>query len=171
MKKSPVYDLSSVRDAQTCGIRHIGIGVYSSGKIREYLRRMGFEAGVCDEAVQNLIKREYIDDCRAGRKVLLSRSGKKQESKSMLYKRLIVAGVSRDKAELLLSQVEEDVILCFNLYLSIMPCIEVDNDDDEEDNDDVIASIQNQLQKLAYKRGFDSDTSSRAFRLWLEKVM
>lgn len=162
MAKSPVYNLSSVSDAQTCGIRHIGIGVYSSGKIREYLRHKGFESSVCDEAVKCLIKREYIDDCRAGRKVLLSRSGKKQESRAMLYQRLMAAGINRDSIDILLSEVEEDVNLCFNLYLSMKPFIGEDEDPD---------SLSSELQKVAAKRGFGLETSRSAFRLWLKKVM
>ncbi|MCQ2516310.1 MAG: RecX family transcriptional regulator [Saccharofermentans sp.] len=162
MAKTPVYNLSSVSDAQTCGIRHIGIGVYSSGKIREYLRHKGFESSVCDEAVKCLVKREYIDDCRAGRKVLLSRSGKKQESHAMLYQRLMAAGINRASIDILLSEVEEDVDLCFNLYLSIKPFI---------DEGDDIDKISLELQKVAAKRGFGMETSRSAFRLWLKKVM
>ena len=68
MAKAPTYNPDSVSDAQTAGIRHIGIGTCSSGKMREYLRKKGFNGSVINEAVSELIRREYIDDDRAGRR-------------------------------------------------------------------------------------------------------
>lgn len=162
MGKKISYNLDSVSDAQTCGIRHIGIGTCSSGKMREYLKKQGFEDSVIKEAVSELIRREYIDDERAGRKVLLIRSGKKQESRMLLGQRLYAAGVRSEVADVLLAEVEEDSVLCFNLYLSVKP--EVDTDEEAYD-------AQNELLKLACKRGFNSEVGRSAYHKWLEKVI
>ncbi len=161
MAKSPVYNLESVSDAQTAGIRHIGIGTCSSGKMREYLRKKGFSGSVINEAVQELIRREYIDDDRAGRKVLLCRSGKKQESKRYLKERLYAAGVDGNVADKLLMEVEEDSVLCFNLYLSARPIAA---------SAEEAGAAEDELLKLAAKRGFNPDTARRAYGKWLEEV-
>ena len=95
--------------------------------MREYLRKKGFNGSVINEAVSELIRREYIDDDRAGRKVLLYRSGKKQESRRFLKERLYAAGIRSEVSDILMSEVEEDTVLCFNLYLSVKP--ELSDDD------------------------------------------
>ena len=59
MAKAPTYNPDSVSDAQTAGIRHIGIGTCSSGKMREYLRKKGFNGSVINEAVSELIRDSY----------------------------------------------------------------------------------------------------------------
>ena len=74
-------DNSTTKEAVTCAIRHIGTGVYSSGKIRAYLLQKGYSEDVSISAVKHLIDTGYIDDMRASRKVLAARSGKKQESR------------------------------------------------------------------------------------------
>jgi SOS response regulatory protein OraA/RecX len=162
MGKKAVYNLDSVSDAATCGIRHIGLGTSSSGKMREYLKKQGFSDSVVKEAVEDLIRREYIDDERAGRKVLLVRSGKKQESRMYLGQRLYAAGVRSSVADILLSEVEEDSVLCFNLYLSVKP---------EVDNDDEAYAARDELLKLAAKRGFNLEVGKSAYNRWLEKVI
>ena len=162
MAKAPSYNPDSVSDAQTAGIRYIGIGTCSSGKMREYLRKKGFDSNVINEAVSELIRREYIDDYRAGRKVLLYRSGKKQESRRFLKERLYAAGISREVSDNLLSEVEEDSILCFNLYLSVKP---------ECSGDDSLDGIESEFMKLAAKRGFGSEAARTAYGKWLEKVV
>ena len=161
MGKSPVYDLTSSSDAQTCGIRHIGIGIYTSGKIRDYLKNKGFTGEAYEDAVSNLIKRGYIDDVRAGRKVLLMRSGKKQESRAYLKQRLYNAGVSADASSVLLEEVAVDSDLCFNLYLSHIPS----SSDSEE-----AESHYDELMKLAGKRGFSYEIAQSAYNMWLGKV-
>ncbi|MBP5180205.1 MAG: RecX family transcriptional regulator [Clostridiales bacterium] len=161
MAKTPSYDLNSSKDAQTCGIRHIGIGIYSSGKIREYLLKKGFSCEAVNEAVISLVKREYINDERAGRKVLLSRSGKKQESRSYLRQRLYAAGVSQEASDILLSEVEEDIELCFNLYLNLAPFV---SDYEEAE------AYSDELLKTARKRGFGYETSQNAYNRWFRKV-
>ena len=162
MASKASYDLTSVKDAETCGIRYIGIGTCSSGKMREYLRKKGFSGSIINEAVDNLIRREYIDDERAGRKVLLNRSGRKQESKSYLRQRLYAAGVSSAVADVLISEVADDVDLCFNLYLSIAPAADPESED---------PSFMNELLKTAAKRGFNPDVARLACRKYLEKVI
>ena len=161
MAQSGCYDLNSVTDAQTCAIRHIGIGIYSSGKIRDYLLKKGFCEDVSRQAVDLLIKRAYIDDVRAGHKVLLSRSGKKQESRAYLRQRLYFAGVGPDAVDKLMSEVEEDSVLCFNLYLSLRPTSYGCSERDE---------IEDELMKAATRRGFGYECSREAFNMWLLKV-
>lgn len=156
------YNPESVSDACTCGIRHIGIGTISSGKLCLYLKKNGFNDDVIREACDELIRRRYIDDDKAGRKVLLYRSGKKQESKRYLRERLYAAGVSSQVADDLISMVEDDSDLCFNLYLSVKP--EVGSIDEAHDMSDY-------LKKLAQKRGFTPDISVYAYDKWLEKVL
>ena len=160
MAKAPTYNPDSVSDAQTAGIRHIGIGTCSSGKMREYLRKKGFSDQAVKEAVDELIRREYIDDYRAGRKVLLCRSGKKQESRRFLRERLYAAGVSSNVSDLLIQEVAEDSVLCFNLYLSAIPEVSDESEDHEAE-----------LMKLAAKRGFGLDVARSAYGKWLEKVI
>ena len=124
--------------------------------------KQGFSDSVIKEAVENLIRREYIDDERAGRKVLLVRSGKKQESRRFLKERLYAAGVRNSVSDILLSEVEEDSVLCFNLYLSVRPGV--------DDQDDAYAA-KDELLKLAAKRGFNSEAALSAYGKWLEKVI
>lgn len=162
MAKAPTYNPDSVSDAQTAGIRHIGIGTCSSGKMREYLRKKGFNGSVINEAVSELIRREYIDDDRAGRKVLLYRSGKKQESRRFLKERLYAAGIRSEVSDILMSEVEEDTVLCFNLYLSVKP---------ELSDDDCLDVIETELMKLAAKRGFGAEAARASYGKWLEKVI
>ena len=92
-------DNSSTKEAVTCAIRHIGTGVYSSGKIRIYLIQKGYSDTVATDAVKHLVATGYIDDMRASRKVLAARSGKKQESRQFIYKRLLEAGIASDCAD------------------------------------------------------------------------
>ena len=67
------------RQALSCAVKHIGIATYSSGKIRVYLIEHGFSEDVAGAVVSELIEREYINDRKASRKVLISRTGKKQD--------------------------------------------------------------------------------------------
>ncbi len=162
MGKQENFDLTSSSDAATAGIRHIGIGTCSSGKMRDYLKKKGFSDDAVKQAVEDLIKREYIDDGRAGRKVLLSRSGKKQESRAYLIRRLYIAGVRPSVADELMENVEDGNDLCFNLYLSAKPFV---SDDDEAE------SFREELLKLASKRGFTGETARTAYDRWLNEVL
>lgn len=138
--------------AVTVALRHIGIAVYSSGKIYEYLIRKGYESDIAHTAVQELIDRKYIDDIRAGRKVLLSRTGRKQESRALLYKRLIQAGISEDKADIIITRTRDDYETCIDLLSAAFPVIP-----DETD------SIYEEAMKLGSRRGYYPDTIRKAF--------
>ena len=83
-------DNISTKEAVTCAIRHIGTGIYSSGKIKTYLIQKGYSEAVASSAVKHLIDTGYIDDMRASRKVLAARSGKKQESRQYIFQRMII---------------------------------------------------------------------------------
>ena len=97
-------DSNMTKEAVTCAIRHIGTGIYSSGKIRLYLMQRGYSEAVASEAVKLLIESGYIDDLRASRKVLAVRSGKKQESKQFMYQRLLEAGIDPEYADLVVDE-------------------------------------------------------------------
>lgn len=116
-------DPYSVSDAVSAGIRHIGIAVYSSGKVYEFLVRKGFDSDTARAAVASLVEREYIDNIRAGRKVLASRVGKKQESKAMLAQRLYASGIDRNSITTLMDEYEDDRISCERLIKSYYPDI------------------------------------------------
>lgn len=116
-------DPYSVADAVSAGIRHIGIAVYSSGKVYEFLVRKGYDPDTAHTAVAQLVEREYIDDVRAGRKVLASRTGKKQESRALLAQRLKASGVARDIIQEVLSECDDDRVTCEMLIKSYYPDI------------------------------------------------
>ena len=153
-------DEKVLRSAVSEGIRHIGIGIYSSGKIREYLMNKGFDRNIAFAAVQELVDRGYIDDMRAGRKVLNSRTGKKQESKRMLYQRMIVAGVSSESADIMLSECEDDNRTCIMLYDSLIP----DRDSLKDDPSDIARA----LIKKALSRGYSYEVASNCFDKWFD---
>lgn len=132
----------NIREAVSLGIRHIGVSVYSSGKIRDYLINKGFTANTAAIAVEELISRKYIDDRRAGRKVLLLRTGTKQESKKGIYNRLLSAGIASDIARDLTNSLDSDDITCKELFASHG----IDSDSSEEEKIKMI--------KTALRRGY-----------------
>lgn len=148
--------------AVTTGIRHIGIGVYSSGKIYDYLVRKGFEPHIAHTAVNELVERKYIDDLRAGRKVLYNRSGRKQESKSLLYKRLLQAGIAEEKADELITRTRDDNETCFELVKAAYPVIP-DYVVDEP------AEFIEDLMKLCARRGYNPSVSKNAIYQWIQE--
>lgn len=148
--------------AVTTGIRHIGIGVYSSGKIYEYLVRKGFEPHIAHTAVKELVERKYIDDLRAGRKVLYNRSGRKQESRSLLYKRLLQAGIAEDKADELITRTRDDNETCLDLVKAAYPVIP-----DEVLEGDAYEFIE-ELMKLCARRGYNPSVSKNAISNWIQ---
>lgn len=151
-------DSSTTKDAVTCAIRHIGTGVYSSGKIRIYLIRKGYSEGVAIEAVRHLIATGYIDDKRASRKVLSARTGKKQESRQYIYKRLLEAGISSDCAEEVVDSLDDDLDTCAALYeASFGKSIEEVNIDSEDE-----------FLKLAQLRGYSLETARSALYRFLD---
>lgn len=151
-------DNISTKEAVTCAIRHIGTGIYSSGKIRIYLIQKGYSEAVASSAVKHLIDTGYIDDMRASRKVLAARSGRKQESKHYIYSRLLEAGISSDCADEVVSGLDSDINTCKNLYEATYGSAPEDASDREDE-----------FIKLAVKRGYGIEAARTAFRLYLEQ--
>lgn len=146
------------REAVTCAIRHIGTGVYSSGKIRIYLIQKGYTEDVAVSAVRHLIDTGYIDDMRASRKVLAARSGKKQESRQYIFQRLLEAGIDSDCADEVIAGLASDVDTCKALYEASFGSVPDDAADREEE-----------FLKLAQKRGYGLEAARSAFRLYLDQ--
>ena len=151
-------DNSTTREAVTCAIRHIGTGIYSSGKIKFYLIQKGYSEDTALNAVKHLISTGYIDDMRASRKVLAARCGKKQESRQYIYKRLLEAGIDPVCADEITVTLENDVDTCVRLFeASFGSC---------SGND--IADREEEFLKLAKLRGYSPETASKSFRLFQE---
>ena len=151
-------DNISTKEAVTCAIRHIGTGVYSSGKIKIYLIQKGYSEAVASSAVKHLIDTGYIDDMRASRKVLAARSGKKQESRQYIFQRLLEAGINSDCADEVISGLAGDVDTCKSLYEASFGTPAEDTADKEDE-----------FIKLAQKRGYGVETARTAFRLYLDQ--
>lgn len=151
-------DNISTKEAVTCAIRHIGTGIYSSGKIKTYLIQKGYSEAVASSAVKHLIDTGYIDDMRASRKVLAARSGKKQESRQYIFQRLLEAGISSGCADEVISGLGSDVDTCKLLYEASFGIAAEDASDREEE-----------FIKLAHKRGYGIETARSAFRLYLDQ--
>ena len=148
-----VMNDKDVKEAVTCAIRHIGTGIYSSGKIYIYLANKGFDESVCAAAVKELVSTGYIDDRRAAKKVLFVRSGKKQESRNYMYQRLLEAGIGSDIADDVVASLPDDVDTCKTLYeASFVPSGEEYSDREDE------------FIKLAQLRGYGIETARTAFR-------
>lgn len=143
--------------AVSCGIKHIGIAIYSSGKIFVYLLNKGFPEDICQSAVNELIERKYIDDTKASRKVLIARTGKKQESKEYIRKRLEAAGISSDVADSVVSGLESDTRTCYKLFEALGF-----SEDSEEVRDEMI--------KTAVRRGYPYELASRVYELWSQNI-
>ncbi len=150
-------DNSTTKEAVTCAIRHIGTGIYSSGKIRAYLMQKGYSEDVSVSAVRHLIDTGYIDDMRASRKVLAARSGKKQESRQYIYKRLLEAGIDPDCSEGIVASLGSDTDTCLNLFKASYGTGEDYSDREEE------------FLKLAALRGYSLETASAAFRAFIRE--
>lgn len=151
-------DSNMTKEAVTCAIRHIGTGIYSSGKIRLYLMQRGYSEAVAAEAVKLLIESGYIDDLRASRKVLAVRSGKKQESKQFMYQRLLEAGIDPEYADLVVDELGSDTDTCKSLYEAYF------GSPDEESS-----GREDEFLKIAGLRGYSMETARKAFRLYLEQ--
>lgn len=152
-------DNSPTKEAVTCAIRHIGTGVYSSGKIRAYLMQKGYSEDVSVSAVKHLIDTGYIDDMRASRKVLAVRSGKKQESRQYIYKRLLEAGIDPDCSDEIVASLGSDTDTCLSLFeASFGKCSGEDYSDREEE-----------FLKLAALRGYSLETAISAFRVFCKE--
>ena len=151
-------DNISTKGAVTCAIRHIGTGIYSSGKIWIYLIQKGYSEAVASSAVKHLIDTGYIDDMRASRKVLAARSGKKQESREYIFSRLLVAGISPKCAHKIIGGLGRDIDTCRSLFEANFGSAPEDASDREDE-----------FIKLALKRGYRIEDARTAFRLYLEQ--
>ena len=152
-------DANRISEAVTIAIRHIGIGYSSSGKIYAYLQQKGYDSSVCRSAVDELIEREYIDDIRAGRKIIRERVGRKQESRNLMAQRLASAGVASDKISILLEELDDDRATCKKLFDAYYP--------DIPDCDDPYSLIK-EFMSVASRRGYGAESASAAFKMWLE---
>ena len=148
-----------IKEAVSLAIRHIGTGVYSSGKIFIYLCNKGCDESVSSAAVKELVNTGYIDDRRAARKVLAARSGKKQESRNYMLQRLLEAGIDSDISEDIVAGLDSDVDTCKSLYEASFGAPEEGYSDREEE-----------FIKLAQLRGYGLETSRKAFRLYLDSI-
>ena len=153
-------DNSSTKEAVTCAIRHIGTGVYSSGKIRIYLIQKGYSDSVATDAVKHLVATGYIDDMRASRKVLAARSGKKQESRQYIYKRLLEAGIDSNCADDIVATLDRDADTCLQLFIA---SFSGGNRDDYYDRED-------EFYKLAQLRGYNIETARTAYKMFLDSI-
>ena len=151
-------DNSTTREAVTCAIRHIGTGIYSSGKIRVYLIQKGYSEDVAIGAVKHLVATGYIDDMRASRKVLTARSGKKQESRQYIYKRLLEAGIDSGCADQIIETLDSDAVTCLKLYEASFG---TSSDEDMFDREE-------EFLKLAALRGYSIETARSAFKSYLD---
>ena len=148
-----------IKEAVSLAIRHIGTGVYSSGKIFIYLCNKGCDESVSSAAVKELVNTGYIDDRRAARKVLAVRSGKKQESRNYMLQRLLEAGIDSDISEDIVAGLDSDVDTCKSLYEASFGAPEEGYSDREEE-----------FIKLAQLRGYGLETARKAFRLYLDSI-
>ena len=145
------------KEALSCAIRHIGIATYSSGKIRVYLVEHGFSEEVAGAVVSELISREYINDRKASRKVLIARTGKKQESRNYIHNRLIAAGIAEDTADEVVSELEGDDDTCLMLF----DALGFDRDTEE---------IREQMIKTAQLRGYSYECANKAYGRWSSEL-
>lgn len=137
-------------EAVTTAIRHIGIATYSSGKIFDYLLRRGYDENTCHSAVSELVERGYIRDDKAANKVLSQRTGLKQESRQMLYSRLLAAGISEQTAESVISKLDGDNDTCQYLIDACISSGRYDSDDIEG------------LLAIALRRGYSREVALSA---------
>ncbi|MCR5327392.1 MAG: RecX family transcriptional regulator [Saccharofermentans sp.] len=153
-------DNSTTKEAVTCAIRHIGTGIYSSGKIRVYLIQKGYSEDVASSAVKHLVATGYIDDMRASRKVLTARSGKKQESRQYIYKRLLEAGIGTDCADQIIETLDSDADTCLKLYEASFGT----------SSDEELFDREEEFLKLAALRGYSLETARSAFKSYLDSI-
>ncbi len=144
--------MSDLDSAINCAIKHIGIATYSSGRIFDYLARKGFDEGICSQAVSHLVSTGYINDIKAAGKVLFTRSGKKQESRDYIFRRLIEAGIAEDAADEVISSLESDEVTCLNLFRA--------------NYDSKFSVTEEECLKLAIRRGYSYEIARRSYDNW-----
>ena len=139
---------NSLEEAYYCGLKHIGIATYSSGKVFVYLLNKGFSEALSRQAVEELIKNGFIDDKKAAAKVIRSRSGKKQESRYYIGKRLEEAGIAEAVIDSVINTLPPDEETLKNLFLSVSGSMS------RED-----------MFKLASRRGYEFSLSVKVYEL------
>lgn len=150
-----------IAEARSAAIKHIGINVYSSGKIRDYLIAKGYDYEIANEVVSELVRREYIDDLRACRKILYGRSGKKQESRAFCLNRLIQGGVASNIAEDYVSFLGEDKDTCLLLFDGLCSNKKTALETAEFD------TLRKSLLSTAIRRGYGYELASSCFNIWI----
>ncbi|MBP5655937.1 MAG: RecX family transcriptional regulator [Clostridiales bacterium] len=151
-KADPVSQ--EVRSAISCGIRHIGIATYSSGKVKAFLVNKGYSDNIAEDAVSELIRTGYIDDEKAAGKVLRTRTGKKQESRAYIFNRLMEAGIAEDTADLICDGLPSDTDTCIALFEAMGK---------PEDPD----TCREEYLKTASRRGYSYEVASSAFNRFI----
>lgn len=148
---------SKVDLAVTDAIRHIGIGTSSYWKVVDYLTGSGYDRDLSVKAADKLVERKYIDDVRAGHKVLRTRVGKKQESRSYIYMRLLSAGLKQENASVLSDSLPSDDETCYQLFCAF--------------SDDALALPEEKredfFKKTGKKRGYSYESIMSAYSRWL----
>jgi len=150
-------DNSVYRQALSVAIKHIGIATYSSGKIYAYLTGKGFPEDIASAVVSELIEREYINDRKASRKVIIARTGKKQESRDYVRKRLVAAGIADNVADEVAAELKPDSETCYSLFESLGY---------SEDSDEVMSIMID----TAIRRGYSYELAAAVYNVWVENL-
>lgn len=150
-------------EARAIAIKHIGISTYSSGKIYNYLINKGVSESIAHDVVEELIKRDYINDYRASRIILLQRNGYHQESKYYLYNRLLQGGVNEAIADSYINELDDDTITIKSLFEA-----QYNRLDDASRNDREF--LIKTFLSLAKRRGYSNSLSSQALKTYLDKI-
>lgn len=150
-------------EARAIAIRHIGISTYSSGKIYNYLINKGVSESIAHDVVEELIKRDYINDYRASRIILLQRNGYYQESKYYLYNRLLQGGVNEAIADSYINELDDDTITIKSLFEAQYNRLD---DASRSDREFLIKTFMS----LAKRRGYSNSLSSQALKTYLDKI-
>lgn len=150
-------------EARAIAIRHIGISTYSSGKIYNYLINKGVSESIAHDVVEELIKRDYINDYRASRIILLQRNGYYQESKYFLYNRLLQGGVNEAIADSYINELDDDTITIKSLFETQYNRLD---DASRSDREFLIKTFMS----LAKRRGYSNLLSSQALKTYLDKI-
>lgn len=150
-------------EARALAIRHIGISTYSSGKIYNYLINKGVSESIAHDVVEELIKRDYINDYRASRIILLQRNGYHQESKYYLYNRLLQGGVNEAIADSYINELDDDTITIKSLFEAQYNRLD---DASRSDREFLIKTFMS----LAKRRGYSNSLSSQALKTYLDKI-
>jgi len=85
-------------EARNKAISHIGISVSSSGRIRDYLLKLGYDGNTVEDVICQLTADGYVDDRRVAGKIIRQRTGNKSEGRLKLLARLEDAGIPADIA-------------------------------------------------------------------------